>query len=206
MFRTGKTGQVMIAEEGIHEDGTMVHDHVYKPGKTDKAGQGNAPVPFQIHNIFKCKVFGKHHPKSDNECGKSKSNGSFCQKSKTAGNVCRDVFFAKKGYKGNGQCENKSRIGNSTSGKNNNLQRSSTYKSTCKGRFFSNQLSCKKIEVRGGTGTDYGRRKSGGKSGNAENRKGNRVKPVKKRRLIIPVFPVNTGGKPFHRRQVRQDL
>ena len=62
--------------------------------------------------------------------------------------------------------------------------------------LFSNQFSCKKIQVRSGTGTDYGRGKSGGKSRNAENRKGNRVKPVKKRRLIIPVFPVNTGGKP----------
>ena len=83
-----------------------------------------------------------------------------------------------------------------TSGKNNNFQRSGTYESTCKSRFFSNQFSCKKIQVRSGTGTDYGRGKSGGKSRNAENRKGNRVKPVKKRRLIIPVLPVNTGGKP----------
>ena len=52
MLRTGKAGQVMIAEEGIHEHGTMVPGHVYKLGTTDEAGQGNAPVPFQGHNVF----------------------------------------------------------------------------------------------------------------------------------------------------------
>ena len=138
---------------------------------------------------------GNPTPMGD-ECRESKSDGTLCQKSKAACHVRRNVFFAKKGYKSACQCENKSRISNGTSGKNNNFQRSGTYESTCKSRFFSNQFSCKKIQVRSGTGTDYGRGKSGGKSRNAENRKGNRVKPVKKRRLIIPVFPVNTGGKP----------
>lgn len=82
MLRTGKAGQVMIAEEGIHENGTVVHGHVYKPGKTNEAGQGNAPVPFQGHNVFNVKLLVIIIQRATMSAGNPNPMGPFVRKAK----------------------------------------------------------------------------------------------------------------------------